>query len=203
MRLLVLLLGIGLGSLACSGLGGKEEASKGEAAPKMAELPAQQAPSGPVTSVQLNEPGAPAVLPSTKGVEQGQQAAVQSGHLLPPNITKLDPEIPPGDVLEDYDRDVDYLAKTQKIESCPKPATVQEKVSGYEIWRYCGLSNGVRHGPWMAFYRGGKGDGKLKEIGPYYGGYRNGWFTHWNEFGQKDSHYEWLNGEPVNGEIYK
>lgn len=202
MRLLAVLVCLSVCSLACSGLTGKkDDAGLGEA-PKMQEVSAQPAASGPVTTVQLADPSAPAILPSTEGVADSQQAAVQSGRLLPPNVKVIAPEIPAGAVLEDFDRDVDYLAKTQTIASCPKPATVMEQVSGYEKWVYCGLENGVRHGPWMAYYRGGKGDGKLKEYGPYFGGYRNGWFTHYNEQGRKDSHYEWRDGEPVSGEVF-
>ena len=192
MRLLILCL-----MVACSGGGDKEDKGKsyGEA-PKMADVPAHttsDAPEAPALKIPHDD---------DPNIAVGEMEIPQSGRVLPANVTKYEPTIPEGATLGPVERDYEYLSKTRAIETCPTGAKRLEKVSGYERWDYCGLENGVRHGPWISFVKGGTYDGALKEIGPFVGGKREGIFTSWSETGKMTSRYEWIHGEPGAGQVF-
>lgn len=115
-----------------------------------------------------------------------------------PQVTIVNPEIPPDLVLGEVASDYEHLSRTGTIESCPEGTTLQEKkgTDGEQV--FCGIANGVRHGPWIAFWP----NGKVREIGPYVKGFRHGSFATWNSHGKLNSRYTWTNGQIGAGQVY-
>lgn len=172
------------GLLAALGLGcGFMDAAVEPAAPG----PAAPAPVEPA-------PAAPAPAPTPVGTAGGGPVKL----IQDPNVTIVNPEIPEGVVLGEVESDYERLAKTGKIESCPEGTSLKEKpgTDGPQI--YCALENGVRHGPWIAFWP----NGKVREIGPYVKGFRHGTFTTWSSRGKLNSRYTWTNGQVGAGQVF-
>lgn len=118
--------------------------------------------------------------------------------IQPANVKIVNPEIPEDAVLGEVKSDYEYLYKTGKIDACPEGTTAQDKDGTDGKQSFCGLTNGVRHGPWIAYWP----NGKVREIGPYVAGFRNGTFTTWNNRGKLNSRYTWTNGQIGAGQVY-
>ena len=175
---------LALSALACGFLGKKDEPAPPVEVPAElpTELPAEPAQTTPV---------------------QGGAATTSGGgglRVLPPNIQRIDAEIPeganPGPVAESYED----LGKKGKItqDDCPSETTLADRNNHEGNQIYCALSNGVRHGPWLQLH----GNGKTKEVGPYVLGKRNGEFITWDRNGKMTSRYSWVNGQPGTGKVY-
>lgn len=161
-----------------------------ELGPKGFEPDAPPPPVEPAPTEPAAEPAAP---PPVEPAPAEPVKLVQD-----PQVTIVPPDIPEGAVLGEVQTDYEHLSKTGKIESCPEGTTLQDKDGTDGKQSFCGLENGVRHGPWIAFWP----NGKVREIGPYIKGYRNGTFTTWNKAGKVNSRYTWTNGQIGAGQVF-
>lgn len=193
--------------LACGGLFGKGADPTPTPAPAVAPAaPTASAPTAtPGATDGLNPDGTPkANVPvpfsyqENSPLSSGEKNREQSARVQPSNVTVVGPEIPEGTQLADVKTDYEYLHDSGQIDACPTGTTLQEKKRGDNHSIYCGLSNGVRHGPWMDYWA----NGVVKEIGPYVAGYRQGTFTTWDQKGKLTSRYTWTNGQPVDGRVF-
>lgn len=158
-----------------------------------------------VTSTPSDQGGEAAKLPQPKVTESGatigvgEQRFEQSGRVASTNVQHVDLPVPEDAQISEVKADYEYLHDLGDIDACPDGATLQEKSTKDERWAFCGLSNGMRHGPWMSWWTQ---SGQIKEIGPYVTGKRNGIFTSWDERGKVTSRYEWTNGVPGKGRVF-
>lgn len=209
MRLRLMLPLTALLCLACGGLFG----SKGEtpAAPSAApSAPATSTPAASAGGSATASAGAtgdgppketvpvPYSYQSESPLAMGEQNRGQSGRVQSSNVTVVGPEIPEGTQLAEVKTDYEYLHDSGKLDACPVGTTQQEKKRGDNHSVFCGLSNGVRHGPWIDYWQ----NGVVKEIGPYVAGYRQGTFTTWDQKGKLTSRYVWKDGQPVSGRVF-
>lgn len=132
------------------------------------------------------------------GTEVGPSSAQPVQLVQPAQVTIVNPEIPEGTVLSEVKADYEYLEKTGKIDACPEGTTLMDKDGTDGKQSFCALSNGVRHGPWIAYWP----NGKVREVGPYVAGFRNGTFTTWNSRGKLNSRYTWTNGQVGAGQVF-
>lgn len=185
--------------LACGGLlgGGEAPPVAPAAAPTPAAAPAPAPAVGADGAPKADVP-VPFSYESNSALSVGEQSREKSGQVLAPNVTVLGPEIPEGTVLAEVKTDYEYLHSSGKIDACPEGTTLQEKKRGSTLSSYCGLPNGVRHGPWIDYWS----PGVVKEIGPYVAGYRQGVFTTWDQKGKVNSRYTWRDGQPVDGRVF-
>ena len=130
--------------------------------------------------------------------DAGPSTAQPAQLVQPANVRIENPDIPEGTVLADVKSDYEYLAKTGKIDACPEGTTLTDKDGTDGKQSFCALANGVRHGPWIAYWP----NGKVREIGPYVAGFRNGTFTTWNSRGKLNSRYTWTNGQVGAGQVF-
>lgn len=130
----------------------------------------------------------------------GERRIEQSSRVNNPNVQHVDLAIPDDAVVSEVKYDYEYLHEVGKIDACPEGATLQEKATKDENWAFCGLSNGMRHGPWISWWTL---SGQIKEIGPYVTGKRHGIFTSWDQKGKLTSRYEWDHGVPGNGRVFE
>ena len=204
MRGRLIILPTALLCLACGGLFGTvSELTK---APPPAEAPATVAPTtAPTPAAATNPDGTPkenVPVPysyqSNEPLSTGEQNRPQSNRVLAPNVTIVGPEIPEGTQLAEVKTDYEYLHDSGKLDECPPGTTQQEKKRGDNHSIFCGLANGVRHGPWIDYWQ----NGVVKEIGPYVAGYRQGTFTTWDQKGKLTSRYTWKDGQPVTGRVF-
>lgn len=122
--------------------------------------------------------------------------ASQRGGNLGPSIRVEDPEV--GTNLPEVADSYEALAEKGQIEACPEgTGLVDDRKDHGEM--FCTLPDGPRHGPFMAWHP----SGPIKEIGPYVGGKRQGTWVTWDRKGKKYSTYQWEDGAPVSGEVYK
>ena len=197
--------------LACGGLFGSGSAPEPvpDAAPAgspvTAPTAAPSAPSAATAPAATGADGAPqATVPvpfsyeSNSPLSMGEQRREQSGQVQASNVTVISPDIPEGTQLAEVKSDYEYLHATGKIDACPEGTTLQEKKRGSNLSSFCGLPNGVRHGPWIDYWT----TGAVKEIGPYIAGYRQGVFTTWDQKGSLTSRYTWKDGQPVDGRVF-
>lgn len=188
MRFRLLLAGLAGLILACGFLGEEPEVP---AAPPPVAAPEPAATPAP-------EPTAPTDAPPTADAAAGAPQSHKYDWKQGTTVTYVDAEIPEGAVLAEVKTDYEHLYKAGAIDACPEGTTLQEKKRGDIRSSFCGLSNGVRHGPWIDFWE----NGKIREIGPYVAGKRHGTFTTWDTKGKLTSRYTFENGTPGPGTVF-
>ena len=156
------------------------------------ETPPAPPPAAPTTA-----PPAPA--PDAAPVGKTDWDAQPPSLVQPAQVTIVNPDIPEGTVLAEVKPDYEYLYRVGDVQDCPAGTTAQEKKHGDTHQRFCGLTNGVRHGPWIDYWP----NQKPREIGPYVAGFRQGTFVTWDARGKVTSRYSWENGQVGTGRVYE
>ena len=118
----------------------------------------------------------------------------EGGGMLPANVTRVAPavdgDLPP--VADDYED----LVTSRVITACPT-GTVLVDERAEQGRMYCTLPNHVRHGPYIDFHN----SGHAKDVGPYVGGLRHGWWSEWDRTGTLKGRWRWVSGSPVEGKV--
>jgi hypothetical protein len=126
-----------------------------------------------------------------KGSQDPRSERAPEGGLLQPNVTVVEPNLP--DYLPPVADRYDELAATGKIAECPPGTSLHEDRNG----QHCAFPDGLRHGPYLAMHN----NGRVREVGPYYGGKRQGWWSTWESDGTLVGSWRWEKGEAVEGEV--
>ena len=150
------------------------------------EVVGDQGPSRTPRSGDADGSGAP--LPRNDG------DPIPPGGILPPNVTHVAPAVS-GD-LPPVPDNCDDLLQSKVITACPA-GTVLADERQTQARMYCTLPNHVRHGPYIDFHN----NGQPKDVGPYVGGLRHGWWTEWSRDGALLGRWRWEAGAPVEGKV--
>lgn len=130
-------------------------------------------------------PGPAAVSPRRGGLQPTQSRTVDApvtAGLLPPVLERYDHVAERGHLLPD---------------DCPDGTRFVDEQKDRSLAQYCVLeSDGVRHGPSVRWF----GPGRIKDVGPYQAGKRNGWWLQWKRNGTPAGAWLYVNGDPVKGE---
>jgi hypothetical protein len=128
----------------------------------------------------------------------GDVAPVRRGGLEPSQSRTVDDPVTAGllpPVLERYDHVADrgHLLP----EDCPEGTEFIDERKDRSLAQFCILpADGVRHGPSIRWF----GTNRIKDVGPYQAGKRNGWWIQWKRDGSRAGAWLYVDGNPVKGE---
>ena len=127
-----------------------------------------------------------------------ERAPTRRGGLEPSQTRTVDDPVTAGllpPVLERYDHVADrgHLLPTD----CPEGTEFVDERKERGLAQFCILpADGVRHGPSIRWF----GSNRVKDVGPYQAGKRNGWWTQWKRDGTRSGAWLYVDGNPVKGE---
>lgn len=128
--------------------------------------------------------------PAARAAPVGPDPGAPAAGLARPQVQVVGPGVA-GDLAPVSDR-VDAEVAAGDIGACPA-GTARVAEDGRERRVYCALPDGVRHGPYLAWYS----NGRMREAGPYRGGLREGWWVQWDKAGVQAGEWRYAAGHPV------
>ncbi|MEC7948544.1 MAG: hypothetical protein VX265_13350 [Myxococcota bacterium] len=136
--------------------------------------------------------------PAARSTDAGASRSARRGGLQPSQSRTVDDHVTPGllpPVLERYD----VIAERGHLlpEDCPDGTEFVDERKDRSLSQFCILpADGVRHGPSIRWF----GTNRIKDVGPYQAGKRNGWWTQWKRDGTRSGSWLYANGDPIRGE---
>lgn len=114
------------------------------------------------------------------------------------NTTRVDDPVSSGLLPPVYERYEHLVEKGHMTTSdCPDGTEFVDEKGGRSLTQFCILpEDDVRHGPSMTWF----GSNRLKAVGPYVAGKRNGWWIQFKKNGKRAGAWRYLDGNPVEGE---
>jgi len=138
-----------------------------------------------VPAARAGDPGPPPASPRRGGLQPTQSRTVDApvtNGLLPPVLERYDHVAERGHLLPD---------------DCPDGTEFVDERKDRSLAQYCVLrADGVRHGPSIRWF----GPDRIKDVGPYQAGKRNGWWLQWKRDGTRGGAWRYVDGDPVQGE---